>query len=77
MEKEIIIQFLKKAGFEEKGKDQYYKHEIGIIFVKKWDVEIFMFQIMELGRMHGAKQIRESLMIQDELFETVVFNPKV
>lgn len=77
MEKEIIVQFLKKAGFEEKGKDQYYKFEIGIIFIRKWDPEIVMFQIMELGRKHGAKQIREALMIHDELFETVVFNPKV
>ena len=77
MDKEIIVQFLKKSGFEEKGKDQYYKHEIGIIFIKKWDAEIVMFQIMELGRKHGAKQIREALMINDELFETVVFNPQV
>ncbi len=76
MKKHLIIEFLTEAGFKEKGKDQFHKPLIGTIFIVEWDVQKVMHQIMTLGAKHQANRIREALMIKDELFETVVFNPQ-
>jgi len=75
-ERKVIINFLLEAGFVKHGTDQFKKDGTGTIFIRQYNVEKVMFQIMELGRKHGAKQIREALMIQHEFFETVVFNPQ-
>lgn len=75
--KELIIEFLTKAGFKEAGRDQYHREDIGVIFIRQYDVQKVMFQIMELGRKHQAKDIRDALMIKAELFHTVVFQPQV
>lgn len=75
-EEKLIKDFLLAAGFKECGKSAYKKEGIGYICITRFDVEMVMFQIMELGRKHQAKEIRDSLMIQDELLDKVQFNPQ-
>jgi len=76
-EKDVIIEFLNKAGFKEVGRNQFTKEGIGTIFIRQWDVLKVFLQIMELGGKHQAKNIREALMIKAELFDTIIFNPQV
>lgn len=75
-EKDIIIEFLNKSGFKEKGKNQYFKEGIGLIFVREYKIEIVFKQILGLGRKHQAHDIRNALRIND-CVETFSFNPQV
>lgn len=75
-EQKVITNFLLEAGFAKYGRDQFKKDGVGTIFIRQWNVTKVMFQIMELGEKHRAKKIRDAFMIQDELFEHVVFNPQ-
>lgn len=76
MEQGIIIAFLNKAGFEERGKNQYFKKDVGFIHIRKWDAEVVFNQIIELGEKHYANKLRDLLKISDQV-ETYVFNPQV
>jgi GTPase involved in cell partitioning and DNA repair len=76
MEKQIIIDFLEKSGFKENGRNAYKREGTGTIFIREWNATKVMVQIMELGEKHRAKKIRDAFMIEDELFEHVVFNPQ-
>ena len=76
MEQGIIIAFLNKAGFEERGKNQYFQKDLGRIHIKIWDARIVFNQIMELGEKHHANKISELLKISEQV-ETYVFNPQV
>jgi len=75
-EKNVIIDFLTKAGFEEKGKDQYKRKDTGTIFIREWSALKVMWQIMELGEKHHAKKVRDVLHLTDAV-ELYIFNPQV
>jgi len=74
--RKVIMNFLLEAGFVQYGTDQFKRDGTGTIFIREWDVTKVMWQIMELGEKHRAKKIRDVLMVQDELFEHVIFNPQ-
>lgn len=76
-DEQLIIDFLKKSGFQMRGVRQFTKKGTGTIHIKKWCAETVLYQIMELGGKHQAKQIRDALMIKSELVDTVEFNPHV
>lgn len=76
MNEQIIRDFLNASGFSEKGKDQFYREGTGTIFIRQYDVTKVMFHIMELGRKHHAKEIRDILYFKDAV-EVCVFNPQV
>jgi len=75
-EKDIIIEFLTKAGFEEKGKDQFYNEKLGRIFLRKYYAQDVLMQIFELGKKHHANDLRNLLMISEQT-ECYGFNPQV
>jgi hypothetical protein len=74
--RKVIMNFLLEAGFVQYGTDQFKRDGTGTIFIREWEVTKVMWQIMELGEKHKAKKIRDILMVQDELFEHVIFNPQ-
>jgi hypothetical protein len=76
MEKQIIIDFLEKSGFKEKGRDTYKREGTGTIFIREWSAIKVMWQIMELGEKHHANKLRDLLKISDQV-ETYIFNPQV
>jgi len=74
---EIIVRgFLNSAGFVEKGINQFHKNEVGIIFIREYDSQKVLFQILELGEKHHANRLRNLLFFKDQV-ETYEFNPQV
>jgi len=75
-EKDVIIQFLIKSGFKEKGTNQYYNEKLGYIFLRTFYIQDVFMQIMELGKKHHANELRNLLKISDQV-ECYIFNPIV
>lgn len=75
-EQVVITEMLTQAGFQESGKSQFSKKDVGTIFIRDWNCEKVFNQIMELGAKHQASKLRELLKISDAV-ETYIFAPKV
>jgi len=75
-EKDVIAEFLSRAGFKENGRDIYTKENVGTIFIRQWIVITVLNQIMELGAKHQANKMREVLYMKDAA-ELYIFNPQV